>query len=153
MPAIRLPSASVGQGGINRPADVRLVQWLLNAWLRPRGDTVLKLDGLIGPRTIGAIRAFQQTRSGAVDGRVDPGGPSMCALVREHFAALRGAMPVYPSQNAMRADITPVSADVLHSDLLQIFAASEAYLSRSRQAAPSLSKPNPSTPPPNGQVA
>jgi hypothetical protein len=70
---------SVGDGGINRPSDVAVVQVLLNSvraqWQVPSSDQIL-VDGLVGPQTIGAIRDFQKyfvTELTNPDGRVDPG--------------------------------------------------------------------------------
>ena len=70
-------SASVGQGGRNRSPDVRIIQELLNQNLhRIRPTQRLAVDGLIGPKTIGAITEFQSRvlRFSRPDGRVDPGG-------------------------------------------------------------------------------
>jgi|GEM_PF-3283715 len=67
--------ASVGRGGTNNKADVLLVQELLKA----KGHK-LDIDGLIGPGTIGEIKAFQQSAFGWADGRIDPGGQSWKAL-------------------------------------------------------------------------
>lgn len=72
--------ASVGQGGENRPDDVRLVQTLLNA-RRPTGFP-LGTDGLCGLSTVTAIRRFQSQVMGlkSPDGRVDPGSLTLRAL-------------------------------------------------------------------------
>lgn len=63
-------SGSVGQGGVNDPADVARVQALLAA----RGFDPGSPDGVIGPRTLAAISSFQKRFSGSADGRVDPDG-------------------------------------------------------------------------------
>jgi peptidoglycan hydrolase-like protein with peptidoglycan-binding domain len=70
---------SVGEGGFNRKEDVALVQLLLNGVRSLYGVPSEKLvvDGLVGPKTIGAIREFQQEylvpgELTAADGRVDP---------------------------------------------------------------------------------
>lgn len=68
-------NAAVGQGGANRPDDVRVIQNLLNAnagLMQPFAR--LDVDGLIGPNTIAAIKQFQQrvVGMGNPDGRVDP---------------------------------------------------------------------------------
>jgi hypothetical protein len=63
-------TASVGQGGTNRPPDVLLVQQLL----RDRGEDPGPLDGVVGAKTIAAIRRFQSRFLVAPDGRVDPDG-------------------------------------------------------------------------------
>jgi hypothetical protein len=66
---------SVGQGGVNLPADVRKVQRLLNEHGLPPLRS-LDTDGIAGQATITAIRHFQSVRVGMKnpDGRVDPSG-------------------------------------------------------------------------------
>ncbi len=79
-------SASVGVGGVNRAADVRTVQQLLNEVTPPRGGPVPLLveDGLCGPKTNAAIRNFQtKQKLPTIDGRADPDGPTMQALNSE----------------------------------------------------------------------
>lgn len=69
---------SVGAGGGNKAADVKIVQELLNraapAWGGP--SPALAVDGVCGMKTTTAIRQFQTKQFGSVfmpDGRVDPG--------------------------------------------------------------------------------
>jgi peptidoglycan hydrolase-like protein with peptidoglycan-binding domain len=74
----RTITASVGEGGANRPADVRTVQEMLNKALPGWGGPTPKLvvDGACGPLTKTAIRRFQQVQLATYfppDGRVDPG--------------------------------------------------------------------------------
>lgn len=58
-------SASVGRGGTNNEADVRVVQKLLR----------ITVDGQVGPKTIGAIETVQRSIfNGWSDGLVEPGG-------------------------------------------------------------------------------
>lgn len=74
---------SVGENGINNRDDVMTVQELLNDNLsRMQGVAELAEDGLIGPKTIAAIRAFQQqvVFMGMPDGRVDPNGRTLQEL-------------------------------------------------------------------------
>ena len=71
---------SVGKGGVNDPADVAVVQLLLNGWLGPRSVALLKIDGLCGPLTQKAIDGFQSDQRCGRDGRVDPHGASLRAL-------------------------------------------------------------------------
>jgi hypothetical protein len=76
-------SYAVGQGGRNIPSDVILVQHLLNAAPERIGGTYrsLKVDGLVGPRTIEAITKFQRyANCRVVDGRIDPHGVTIQAL-------------------------------------------------------------------------
>ena len=72
--------ASVGLGGRNFFDDARVVQTLLNRVIAELMLPWLLVDGIVGPKTIGAIRAFQQRRFGKSDGRVDPNGPTIMAL-------------------------------------------------------------------------
>lgn len=69
-------SASVGFHGINRTADVKTVQRLLNQVPAAKGGPVtpLVVDGICGKITIAAIRKFQQAYAAPSDGCVDPGG-------------------------------------------------------------------------------
>jgi hypothetical protein len=62
--------ASVGNGGINSPGDVGVVQALLNAVQKAN----LKIDNCCGPKTIAAITVFQRSFLSHPDGRVDPRG-------------------------------------------------------------------------------
>lgn len=86
-------SASVGRGGINRAEDVRKVQQLL----RQAGADPGPVDGIAGPRTIGAILGFQQRFLTRPDGRVDPGGRTLARLNGPAAAAApRRATPAAP---------------------------------------------------------
>ena len=67
---------SVGKGGRNRSTDVKTVQRLLN-----QHGKSLKVDGIAGPLTIGAIESFQQQNFGWKDGRVDVGGKTWGKLI------------------------------------------------------------------------
>ena len=74
---------SVGKGGVNHRGDVEIVQALINkriGALKPLPP--LKVDGKIGPRTIGAIEAFQRTVVGMKesDSVVDPHGRTLRVL-------------------------------------------------------------------------
>lgn len=74
MPSLR---NSVGQNGVNEPDDVRIVQRLLNRFHANLGVAApLVEDGIIGPKTLSLITAFQARMVGMTspDGRVDPGG-------------------------------------------------------------------------------
>lgn len=70
---------SVGQGGFNRKDDVLKIQRLLNLIAVGDGGPMPPLaeDGLVGPKTIGAIRGFQRFHHTGSDGRVDPNGPTL----------------------------------------------------------------------------
>lgn len=69
-------SASVGEGGANKEADVRIVQQLLTkAGHDPRG-----VDGDYGTNTRDAIISFQKTFMSKPDGRIDPNGATIRRL-------------------------------------------------------------------------
>lgn len=75
--------ASVGQNGVNRKQDVGIVQYLLNrAGARTGERPPLAVDGIAGPKTLAAIRKFQQKYLKKSDGRVDPGGETIAMLNR-----------------------------------------------------------------------
>ncbi len=68
---IQTISAAVGKGGANIPAEVELVQRLLNQKL----NLTLSTDGKIGAKTQAAIEQFQKAIfNGWADGKIDPGG-------------------------------------------------------------------------------
>ena len=75
--------ASVGRGGVNHHHDVHTAQTLLNACL-PTPLEALRVDGVCGQATIGAIDAVQRKLMEWVvpDGRIDPVGPTLSFLQR-----------------------------------------------------------------------
>ncbi|MGD8784662.1 MAG: glycoside hydrolase family protein [Thioalkalispiraceae bacterium] len=77
-------NASVGRDGVNYKRDVRLVQGLLNQYTIPRVTTPLKIDGVIGDRTIQRIETFQKKilHFARPDGRVDPDGRTINKLLK-----------------------------------------------------------------------
>lgn len=72
---------SVGNGGGNIAGEVKLIQGLLNNWLRTSNATALVVDGKVGPKTSKAITDFQKSFGGVADGRVDPNGATIKKLV------------------------------------------------------------------------
>ena len=86
--------ASVGRNACNLPADVILVQAMLNSLPQELGGPcpALTVDGEIGPRTIAAIvRVQRATRQRTVDGRIDAHGPTLIAL--GHLLNSHGLIP------------------------------------------------------------
>ncbi|MGI4948909.1 MAG: glycoside hydrolase family 73 protein [Janthinobacterium lividum] len=73
--------ASVGQGGVNQPHDIRGVQQLLNEHL-PTPMRRLAVDGRCGPLTVAVIAECQRryVRMTPPDGRIDPHGPTLRVL-------------------------------------------------------------------------
>jgi peptidoglycan hydrolase-like protein with peptidoglycan-binding domain len=78
----RFISGSVGVGGVNLREDVRVIQELLNQVPPGQGAPapLLDTDGVVGPKTIAAIRAFQQHHFGWNDGRVDVNNVTIARL-------------------------------------------------------------------------
>jgi peptidoglycan hydrolase-like protein with peptidoglycan-binding domain len=112
---------SVGLAGFNAPADVQLVQRLLNAVPFARGGPAppLAVDGQCGPLTCGAIRRFQITNHvGFPDGRLDPGQQTervlLTLLVGLGLLAgllpglLPGPTPVTPPQKPVGGPASPI---------------------------------------------
>lgn len=89
------PWPTVQQGSKNHP--VQTVQYLLRA----RGQTVT-VDGIFGPKTNAAVRAFQTTRHLTVDGIVGPKTWSALAIqVSQGSAgdAVRGVQEEFQFRN------------------------------------------------------
>ncbi len=85
-------AGSVGQGGANRRGDAISIQGLLNDLRTADGLLLLRVDGVAGPKTIGAIIEFQKKHPGlARDGRIDPNGATMAKL-DESCANLYGSI-------------------------------------------------------------
>lgn len=86
-------SASVGYNGVNKVDDVDAIQEMLNMVPEPQGgpQTLLKVDGIAGSKTIAAIQKFQLFRFGwsGADGRVDPDHQTMRWL-RSHEGEFGG---------------------------------------------------------------
>lgn len=81
-------TSSVGIDGANKASDAKFVQMLLNNWLASSRQDPLRLDGLVGPKTIKAISSFQRESQLAPDGRIDPHGPTIKALIALQFEQL-----------------------------------------------------------------
>lgn len=107
---------SVGETGANQRGDVTAVQQRLRA----HGAPGLKVDGMAGPRTVAAIRAFQSGRLRMVrpDGRVDPGGRTWRALAGNGAATPpRRAAPVGGRQPPVAAQSGTTRAAAQAGDL------------------------------------
>jgi len=75
-------TASVGNDAKNRRNDVILIQKLLNDNKITGEITPLKVDGIIGDKTINRIKVFQKRKvfMSSPDGRVDPNGKTFKKL-------------------------------------------------------------------------
>ncbi len=110
---------SVGVGGQNQKADVRIVQALLNNFAHTLGINALAVDGACGTGTVNAIKKFQSQIMGVADpnGRLDPGGRTITALNRTALSLqLSGAAWWHANQgkyvNSERLDdLEPVFRD------------------------------------------
>jgi hypothetical protein len=90
----------VGRKGTNSKADARIIQLLINRKmdsLKPLAK--LKVDGLVGSKTIEAIELFQDkvVKLKKPDGRVDPGGKTFKALA-SHFQTFTISGVAIPSK-------------------------------------------------------
>jgi peptidoglycan hydrolase-like protein with peptidoglycan-binding domain len=110
-------SASVGRGGRNIPADVRAVQQALNRISPVNGGPALALavDGIVGPKTLAAILAFQKREVDLDDGRIDPNGPTLRAV--NSLGASQGVQP--PQKGAKPAPIPPAATDAENKAFIQ----------------------------------
>ncbi len=88
-------SASVGEGGTNKPEDVALVKTLINKFIKAFDLNDNANLGKVGATTIKVIKQFQQEKVGlpSPDGRIDAGGKSWKVLNGE-------AQPVSNSQGS-----------------------------------------------------
>lgn len=77
--AVRISKSVGDSGAVNRSADVRKIQELLN---RVHATPELRITGTCNGDTIRAIRNFQRLWPGRPDGRVDPGGRTLGRLNR-----------------------------------------------------------------------
>ncbi|MEX3073478.1 N-acetylmuramidase domain-containing protein [Vibrio alginolyticus] len=111
MASLRL-NGSVGLGGKNADADVRMVQRSINQLLSSlRGVNELKVDGKLGSRpenskTVAAIKVFQKSVVGMVrpDGRIDVNGRSHLKLsgqVARQSLATVYTLPIVSSKESL----------------------------------------------------
>lgn len=98
-------SAPVGERGRNLPDDVFTIQEALNRVPPDQGGpkVPLKVDGICGPKTKGAIQTFQLRHFGwkLADSRVDPGKPTIAKL-NEFYGPPR----VGPPNPVVTVDVT-----------------------------------------------
>lgn len=88
--------ASVGNTGPNKKADVRLIQTMLNSAARGAGIPIapLAVDGICGPLTQAAIKAYQLFRFDYSDGHIDPGQATIRWLAMDAKAGTIGGEPL-----------------------------------------------------------
>ncbi|SFG41679.1 hypothetical protein SAMN05518801_12416 [Novosphingobium sp. CF614] len=78
-------SKSVGRNGVNLPGDVKTVRQLLNTFLKNTGKPALAANASVDDAMLAAIEAFQSQvmKFPHPDGRIDPGGKTITALVAQ----------------------------------------------------------------------
>ncbi|MCC6511939.1 MAG: peptidoglycan-binding protein [Pirellulaceae bacterium] len=106
---------SVGKNGTNHASDVRIIQDLLNRFIKAGklpGD-VLVVDGDCGKYTKAAIKWFQAIFLGhkSPDGRVDPGGPTLSALCGPITQPMKGD----PSDGLLQSVVSTLMTPVLNN--------------------------------------
>ena len=89
--------ASVGEGGVNAPGDVFVIQSLLNDRL-PRPHTFLPVTGDPDPGFVLAIQAYQAVILGMnpPSGRVDPGSQTYYSLAARPLVEPDKPAPRWP---------------------------------------------------------
>jgi peptidoglycan hydrolase-like protein with peptidoglycan-binding domain len=101
-------SKSIGEGGNNSRADVAKIETLLGL----AGAMDLKSTdgptGFAGQRLLDGIRIFQKQNGLSVDGRLNPGGPTLKALSQSLQSMGRNG-------DTVLAHLTPAEAQVLHA--------------------------------------
>lgn len=102
-------SASVGQGGVNRAADVVIVQSLLIARGYPG---IGSADGICGSKTIAAIRAYQGGFLRQPDGKVDPGGTTWRNLSAAFTGSTGSAPPAISAGSLLRPVPRPAAGSI-----------------------------------------
>lgn len=98
---------SVGLGGKNQRDDVKKVQQLL----KKSGFPLLQDDGLIGPKTLQAIRDYQSRFMAHPDGRVDADSRTLRALTLDAVAVSHE--DVKPAPAAVQPVQSHASSDVI----------------------------------------
>ncbi|MFO0801584.1 MAG: peptidoglycan DD-metalloendopeptidase family protein [Gemmataceae bacterium] len=108
---------SVGANGKNDPIDVRKIQAQLNA---AGAKPPLVVDGLVGPKTLHAIREYQKQFMAVPDGRVDVNGKTLAELNKGHKQkpTSHGSASRYewPLAGHIRVTCEFGSRDAMHND-------------------------------------
>jgi len=120
------------------------VQILLNVFRGLQQKSLLTVDGVAGPLTVGAIREFQENFARAVDGRVDPNGQTLQLLIYAYITTMRlGAyrMRKFPptwANLAMTERVPPrLLGDTIRNGLTDLKAGITPFLTPGKGKAPS----------------
>lgn len=116
-------SASVGKGGSNSQKDTKVIQALLNVYLRSINKEILKIDGKPGGNTNAAIGDYQKAvlKSLSPDGRVDPHGRTFRSLVATYNNSLNEHKSIIkPSIGIVTFDAEGMEGGPYHSRILHV---------------------------------
>ncbi len=115
--------ASVGKEGNNAAKDVKVVQALLNVYLRYHKKTALGVDGKCGAKTIDAISEFQRdvVKLSSPDGKVDAGGKTFRTLMSTYKKLLKdGRAMVKPTVGIVTFEAEGMEGGPYHSRILHV---------------------------------
>lgn len=115
--------SSVGKGGSNNAIDVKLVQALLNVYLRRESKETLTITGKCDPETLSAIENFQKNERKLLspDGRIDAGGHSFNSLKAVLEGVLKDNQPLLkPTEGEVTFDSEGTEGGLYHSRILHV---------------------------------
>lgn len=115
--------SSVGKAANNNVLDVKLVQALLNVYLRRESKTTLPITGKCDPETLSAIENFQKNERKLLspDGRIDAGGHSFNSLWAVLEGVLKDNQPLLkPTEGVVTFDSEGTEGGLYHSRILHV---------------------------------
>lgn len=115
--------ASVGKGGAANANDIKLVQALLNVYLRRENKKVLAINGKCDAETQTAIETFQtsEQKLAKPDGRVDVNGGTFKALLSVLAGVLKDNQSVTkPTEGVVTFDSEGTEGGLYHSRILHV---------------------------------
>ena len=115
--------SSVGKGANNSATDVKLVQALLNIYLRRESKKTLPITGKCDPETLSAIENFQKNEQKIPkpDGRIDASGRSFISLRAVQEGVLKDNQPLLkPAEGVVTFDSEGTEGGLYHSRILHV---------------------------------
>lgn len=116
-------NASVGKHAANIAKDVKIIQALMNVYLRSHGLTSLVIDGKCGDNTIENIKEFQKNEVKLLlpDGRIDAGGKSFKSMLTVYKKILNDRLTVIkPEVGLVTFDSEGMEGGPYHSRILHV---------------------------------
>ena len=116
-------NSSVGNGCSNSPKDVRLVQGLLNVYLRREGNQAIAITGKCDAGTLSTIAMFQKNEQKLLkpDGRIDANGRTFNSLMGVLEGVLKGNQPlIKPAEGVVTFDSEGTEGGRYHSRILHV---------------------------------